>query len=600
MPADAVVEIKSRLDIIDVIGAYVRLQKSGREYKGLCPFHGEKTPSFMVNQERQVFHCHGCNEGGDILTFVQKIERLDFRETLEMLAERAGVELTRDGDGGERRDAARKRKLAIDLHGRAQAFYEHVLWNTAAGEPGRALLADRGVGEELARQFGVGFAPSGGGSGNALIRYLLTRGAAGSAAELAEAGLAHTSDRGGPPRDRFRHRLLFPIRTERGETIAFGGRALGDAIPKYLNSPATAVYDKSQAIFGIDQARAAMQSSGVAVIVEGYFDVLAAHSAGVANAVASSGTALTREQVRILSRHAHAVILCFDGDDAGRTAASRAVDVVAAENLECRICVLPEGFKDPDELVRRDSALFAHAISSAPREWQVLLDRAIGDGEGGSIDARRDAAERAVVLLARISEAAARDLYTQQAAQRLELQPSSIAQDVERVRRSGRAPQRLVVTAAAAPPVVAEEVAPGPVEPVDAWDDYIGRLAVQRPALAAELSNREIRQIVELALSPDAAASFPMHRLGASEQRLAARLLVRSLPELQDPDNPQPLRQALADSVIQLRAAAKHSEWRAVQRELRLARDAGRTADVEALATRLNQLATERQRIRQG
>src|SRR5260221_6001901 len=158
MPADAVVEIKSRLDIIDVIGAYVRLQKSGREYKGLCPFHGEKTPSFMVNQERQVFHCHGCNEGGDILTFVQKIERLEFREALEMLAERAGVELTRDGDGSERRDAARKRKLAIDLHGRAQAFYEHVLWNTAAGEPGRALLAERGAGEELARQFGVGFA----------------------------------------------------------------------------------------------------------------------------------------------------------------------------------------------------------------------------------------------------------------------------------------------------------------------------------------------------------------------------------------------------------------------------------------------------------
>jgi DNA primase len=321
---------------------------------------------------------------------------------------------------------------------------------------------------------------------------------------------------------------------------------------------------------------------------------------------------LTREQVRILSRHAHTLILCFDGDDAGRVAASRAVDVVAAEKLECRICVLPTGFKDPDELVRSDPALFAEVVRTAPREWQVLLDRAIGDGEGGSIDARRDAAERAVILLARVPEAAARDLYVQQAAQRLGLQPSSIAQDVERARRSGRPAARVVATAPVQP-----EKAPAPAEPEvaidppDGWEVYIARLSVQRPTLAAELlgelgfqpdelQHPEARQIVELALSLEPSAQFPMHRLGASEQRLAARLLLRSLPELQDPDNLLPVRQALADSVVELRAAAKHAEWRAVQHQLRLARDAGRTADVETLATRLNQLATERQRIRQG
>src|SRR5258708_2246255 len=323
MPADAVAEIKSRLDIIDVVGGYVRMQRSGREHKGLCPFHSEKTPSFTVSQERQVWYCFGCHEGGDLLSFVQKIERLEFRETLEMLAERAGVELTRDGDGRERRDAARKRKLAVELHARAQQFYEHVLWQSPAGEPGRALLQERGVSEEMARDFGVGFAPSGGGSGDALIRYLLRRGAASNAGELADAGLAHAAERGGPPRDRFRHRLVFPIRTERGETIAFGGRALGDAVPKYLNTPATGVYDKSQAIFGVDHARKAMGETGTAVIVEGYFDVLAAHAAGVHAAVSSSGTALTRELVRILTRHALSVVLFLVGDDAGRNAASR-------------------------------------------------------------------------------------------------------------------------------------------------------------------------------------------------------------------------------------------------------------------------------------
>ena len=614
MPADAVADIKSRLDILDVVGGYVRLQRSGREYKGLCPFHGEKTPSFMVNQERQVFHCHGCGEGGDLLTFVQKIERLDFRETLEMLAERAGVELTRDGDGRERRDATRKRKLALELHRRAQAFYEHVLWNTATGEPGREVLAERGVTDDLARQFGVGFAPSGGGSGDALIRYLLQRGAATGAAEIAESGLAHTSDGGGPPRDRFRHRLVFPIRNERGETIAFGGRALGDKIPKYLNSPATAVYDKSQAIFGIDQARSAMQTSGVAVVVEGYFDVMAAHAAGVVNAVASSGTALTREQVRIISRHAHTVILCFDGDDAGRIAASRAVDVVAAENLECRICVLPAGCKDPDELVRRDPELLVQVVRSAPREWQVLLDRAIGDGEGGSIEARRDAAERAVALLARINEAAARDLYVQQAAGRLGLQTSSIAQDVERARRTGR-PQRVVVSTAAAPagsPASAhpESLPPeGNVPPVDPWEAYLGTLVVQRPTLAAqlirefglrpeELRHPYIRHVLEIALGLEPSAQFPIHQLGPSEQNLVARLLVRSLPELQELDDTEPLRRALTDCVARVRDATTEAEIKVVKRDLRRAQDAGLTADAEALAARLHRLATERQRIR--
>ena len=613
MPADAAATVKSRLDIIDVVGGYVRLQRSGRELKGLCPFHAEKTPSFTVSQERQVWYCFGCQEGGDLLSFVQKIERLDFMGTLEMLAERAGVELTRDGDGRERRDAARRRRAALELHARAQAYYEHVLWSADAGAPGRELLARRGVSDELAKEFGVGFAPLGGHSGDALIRYLIRRGAAHTAGEVAEAGLAHASERGGPPRDRFRHRLVFPIRNERGETVAFGGRALGDAIPKYLNSPATAVYDKSQAIFGIDRARAAIASSGAVVVVEGYFDVLAAHSAGVRTAVASSGTALTREQVRILSRLAQRIVLCFDGDDAGRNAASRAVDVVAAEGLECRICVLPGGYKDPDELVRADPVLFEAAIAQAPREWQVLLDGAIGDGEGGSVEARRAAAERSVALLARIPEAAARELYVQQAAQRLDLHASSLAEDVERLRRTGKGSVRVVATAPAAPsaPASAHPEAIEGVQPVDPWEAYLGTLVVQRPTLAAhlieehelrpeELRHPAIRRFLEVALTLEPSAPFPLHLLSESEQRLAARLLVRSLPELQEIDDPEPLRRALADCVARVREAAKRAEILAVRRELRRAHDGGRSADAEVLATRLHELATEVQRLREA
>ena len=450
MARDAVAEIKARLDIVDVVGGYVTLQRAGRGHRALCPFHSEKTPSFNVSQDRQAWYCFGCQEGGDMFTFVEKVEHTDFRAALELLAEKAGVELEAAAQGGERRGVSRRRKRTLELNARAAAFFEHVLWSSPAGADGRDLLSSRVVAEERARTFGLGFAPAGGGGEDALSRYLSER-AAATPDEIVDAGLAHHA-RGGRLRDRFRHRLVFPIRDERGEVIAFGARALGDDVPKYLNSPETAVYHKGSALFGIDLARTAMHDRRVAVIVEGYFDVMAAHLAGVANTVASSGTALTREQAKVLSRHADSVVLCFDADDAGRAAASRAVDVVAAEGLPARICLLPEGCKDPDELVRRDPAAFAAAVAEAPPEWQVLLDRAMGDGEAGSIEARRAAAERAVAVLVRIPEAAARELYVQQAARRLNLTAATLGSDVAAAHRGVAARRPLHVSASSQRP----------------------------------------------------------------------------------------------------------------------------------------------------
>src|SRR5580704_3164774 len=417
MAGDAVAEVKARLDLIEVIGGYVTLHRAGRELTGLCPFHAEKTPSFTVSPERQVWYCHGCHEGGDLFKFIEQIERIDFRQALELLADRAGVELESGPHAG--RGAGRKRRRSIELNTKAQAYYQHVLWAAPAGAPGRALLEERGVDEAMARKFGIGFAPAGGPAEDALARYLTGKGGA-DIEELADAGLAHPPQRG-RTRDRFRDRLVFPIRDDRGEVLGFGGRALGDAKPKYLNSPDSSAYHKSVAIFGIDLARAAIARDKTALIVEGYFDVIAAHAAGVESTVASSGTALTREQVHSLGRIAETLILCFDGDDAGRAATTRAVDVIAAEGVQARICRLPLGAKDPDELVRRDPAAFLQAIAEAPPAWQVLLDAALAVGEGGSVDARRAAAERAVSVLARIPEATTRELYLQQAARRLDI-----------------------------------------------------------------------------------------------------------------------------------------------------------------------------------
>ena len=605
MAGDARDEIKARLDIVDVVGGYVALQRAGRRFKGLCPFHAEKTPSFTVSQELQVWYCFGCQQGGDLFKFIELIERTDFRQALELLADRAGVELEARGRGSTR-GSGRDRRRALELNAKAQLFYEHVLWATPAGAPGRDLLGRRGVAEALARRFGVGFAPAGGASGDALVRYLTTRGA--EAAELVVAGLAQ-AQRGVGARDRFRHRLLFPIRDERGGVVGFGGRALGDAIPKYLNTPDTAAYQKSRSIFGIDLARRAIERERTAVVVEGYFDVLAAHAAGVEHAVASSGTALTREQVRLLAHHATSIVLCFDGDDAGRAAASRAVDVTAAEGIQSRICVMPDGAKDPDELVRRDPAAFATMVAGAQPEWQVLMDAALAGGEGAGVDARRAAAERAVTVLARIPEAATREIYLQQAARRLDVGARSLAEDLARAQRQGGGrPARVALPQPAAAPPVTDE-APGPeIEaPVPRWEAYLGGIVVHRPESARmltgelglqldELTHPALRRIVDLAL--DGGATFPLHRLAPGDQALAARLLVLDVPELDPDSDPDALGRAMRDCVRDIHEATAVRSAAAIQRELQQAKDAGRDDEVRVLAARLAALAAEAPHLR--
>ena len=608
MSDDAVAEVKSRLDILDVIGGYVSLHRSGTQHVGLCPFHAEKTPSFSVSQARQVFHCHGCGEGGDILTFVQRIEGVDFRRALEILAERAGVELVKD-----RRAAARgaARRRSLELNDRAARFYEYVLWSLPAGAPGRRLLADRGVGDRMARQFRVGFAPAGGTAGTALVRYLVGRGGA-ALSELIEAGLATRSGR-----DLFRGRLVFPIADERGQVLGFGGRALGEATPKYLNTPETGVYHKSTALFGLDQARQALKERRTAVVVEGYFDVIACHAAGVANVVASSGTALTREQVRTIARHADVAVLCFDGDDAGRRAASRAVDVCAAEGIAARIAVMPAGLKDPDEVVRADPAALTALIAEAAPEWQVRLDWVMGE-VGSSPEERRTAGERAAALLAQIPDPEVREPYIKEAMRRLELfEGSEFPRRVAQMAATRtRSPGQLAppVTARVSPPsepppavsspgeAGLEEEGPG--HPPPSWEEFLAAYAVQRPDLARvmvdemgldvdDLASTAVRRVVEVAREVPAGAVFPLHLLGAGDRRLAARLSVRDLPELGSEPDPVALERALADCVRQVREAGSRDRAGREIRELLSGRGGGDPERDEKVAARIRQLLDE-------
>src|SRR5215210_5807152 len=319
MARDAVAEVRDRTEIVDLVSNYVQLKKTGRSHKGLCPFHQEKTPSFVVFPESGNFHCFGCGRGGDVFTFYMGVERVEFREALQELAKRAGIELVNAPSLPPEVDAHRNR--LVELNELAAAYYANVSRNTTPGAAGRDVLAQRGVSAEITERFGLGFAPD----GDTLGRYLNERGV--DPAMAVEAGLLSERESGGY-RDRFRNRLLFPIRTREGRVVGFGGRALGEAIPKYLNSPQTVIFDKSTLLFGLDLAQESIRRDDQVVIVEGYMDAIAAHQFGYANVVAAMGTAVTEQQIGLVKRLSRNIVLALDADVAGQLATLRSLETM--------------------------------------------------------------------------------------------------------------------------------------------------------------------------------------------------------------------------------------------------------------------------------
>ncbi|MBO0707716.1 MAG: DNA primase [Candidatus Dormibacteraeota bacterium] len=338
---DAKEQIRLRLNLVDVVRQRVPLRRQGREWVGLCPFHQEKTPSFSVNEGKQSWYCFGCGRGGDLFSFVEEYEKVDFRQALEMLAEQAGVELRERSSAERQRSEQRKRLLA--LLALAQRYYDYVLHETPAGAPGRKLLEERGVSTEVARTFGLGYAPG----GQSLAGYLRRR--RYDQRDAVEAGLVRRDGH-----DFFQQRVLIPIRDESGRPLAFTGRTVATDEPrKYINTAATPIYDKSRVLFGLDLARRPIEEQGLATVMEGQFDVITAHAFGVTTAVASSGTALTPEQVRILRRFTDDVVLVFDNDRAGRAATDKAVRLAVEAGMRTRVLRLDGEAKDPDEFLRQ-------------------------------------------------------------------------------------------------------------------------------------------------------------------------------------------------------------------------------------------------------
>jgi DNA primase len=411
---DAFAEVKAKVDLVKVVQEHVRLTKRNKDLVGLCPFHQEKTPSFKVNPQMQSWYCFGCERHGDVFTFVELIEKTDKRGALQMLAERAGVELKKLSPEQKERSDSRRRLLAM-LKLAAQ-YYEYVLWSTPAGEVGRRLLAGRDVGEETARLFQLGYAPAGLG----FAEYLRSK--KRSLADAQDAGLMRRDGT-----DFFAQRLVIPIRDERGQPLAFTARTVRSDEPrKYINSPETPAYIKGRVVFGLDLAKDEMATHGHAVLMEGQFDVITAHQFGVKNAVASSGTALTDDQVRLLKRFTDELLLVFDSDRAGRSAAFKAVELAAAHQMRTRVATIT-GAKDPDEFLRaagdQAAASWESLAAAAQSGWEFWIKDALTGLNTANPNHLEQAAFRAREVLERIPDPAVRESYRERAAGWLGVQP---------------------------------------------------------------------------------------------------------------------------------------------------------------------------------
>ncbi len=439
-------EIRERTSIVEVAGRHVALRRSGKNWKGLCPFHDERTPSFVVNDERGVYHCFGCGAGGDVFRLVMELEGLTFPEAVERLARDAGVALPRPGGGaGGRTD---ERALLLDLLELAARYYRHHLVEGRAGERARAYLAHREVPAHTAERFRLGCAPAG---WDPLVRYLRRKGIPLERAE--QAGLV-VRRAGGGYYDRFRDRLMFPIADHAGRVVGFGGRVLGEGEPKYLNGPETPVFQKRRLLYGLHQAAEALRRTRRALLVEGYMDVVSLHARGEAGAVATLGTALGPEHVRTLRRRAERIVLVYDGDEAGRRAAFRSLDVFLAEGVEARAVFLPAGH-DPDSFVRGGGDLGA-LVEGAPTLFGAWVEALPARFDLSTAEGRVAAVREVAVRLSRVADPVARDHYAARAAEVLGVDEAHIRARMGRSRPGG--PER-AETGPEPPPLERELVA---------------------------------------------------------------------------------------------------------------------------------------------
>ncbi len=435
--SNTVTEIKDRLNIVEVLSSYLQLKKSGSYYKTNCPFHNEKSASFVVTPSRQIWHCFGCGEGGDVFAFLMKYENLEFKEALQILADRAGVKLPAYSPADSEQD--RVQDTTYRINDLTAKFYHEVLMRSESMESARQYAKGRGLKAETVKEWLIGYAPEG---YHTLETFLLKKGF--SKKELAEAGVSITSQRNSSEIfDRFSGRLMFPIWNMSGKIIGFTARILTkDAkAAKYVNSPETSIYHKSRVIFGLYQARQEIRKKDEAIIVEGNMDVITCHQAGFKNVIGSSGTAFTTEQLGAIGRFTKNLKFAFDTDQAGVLAAKRALD--AALELGMNVLIVKiTGAKDPDELIQKDPKLFTKAIAEAPRYMDYFFELAFSGIDRGSVDAKKKASEMLVPLIAKMGDKLEAAHYVKRLGTELDLPEKTAYEIVDEQRAKQKPVQR--------------------------------------------------------------------------------------------------------------------------------------------------------------
>jgi DNA primase len=416
-------EIKSRVDIVELASEYLTLKKGGRNYLGLCPFHQEKTPSFTVNREKQIFYCFGCGEGGNAITLLMKIANKSFPEAIKHLAEKTGVVLPVKTFGREGREKESLHEEIINLNLRvAQQFSRNLA--SSAGKVARDYLLKRALSDETVKQFRLGYAPD---TWRSTADHIE---GAGLSLKLAEQAGLVIPGKEGNYYDRFRGRLIFPIENVFGEIVAFGGRILEAGEPKYLNSPESPVYIKGRNLYGLNKAREAIRASGFCLIVEGYFDVISLWNAGIRNVVATLGTALTRDHLELLRRYTLDAVALFDPDIAGRKALDRSLELFLGANMHARALVLPEGY-DPDDYVKAfGREKLDELIIAAPAISDYYIDNVLGDGK--TFEENRDLVKTAMEFVGKIGDEIEKNLFIKRISEKLGIDQSLLKREVHR------------------------------------------------------------------------------------------------------------------------------------------------------------------------
>jgi DNA primase len=556
-------DVKQRLDIVQIVSEYVKLQKAGRNYKSSCPFHSEKDPSFFVFPERQSWHCFGaCGIGGDIFSFIMKKEGVDFAQALSLLANKAGVPLVAQSTP-QRQAQNKERERLFEINEAAAEYYHHVLLNTSVAETARNYVTRRGLSKETIKNFQLGFAPEG---WDTLKQFLKGKGY--DEVELLAAGLLVERDDKNNY-DRFRNRLIFPIRNIQGNVLGFGGRALDDSLPKYLNSPQTPVFDKSSSLYGIDRAKTAIRQNDLAVITEGYMDVLTAHQYGYENVVAFSGTSMVDKQLAITKNLTRNLILALDADTAGEEAVSRSGEMVDkmlpvpplygwvkyedAQNAEVKILIYPKG-KDLDDIIKDvikgDVSKWRKLIADAKPMVDFIFESQVAKIDLASARDKSAAADRLLPLLLEMKDPLRQAHYLERLARLLKIDEHVLSDAVRKFKAVGK--RRATAGMKSFKPVAATIISSSPLE------QYCLALLLQYPELKSEsvelspdhFENTENRELFAKWRQSDDLASF-RDSLDSALQEHLDNLMAKVFPSIIR-ENESVRRETINDCVIRL------------------------------------------------